>query len=80
MDKSAVLAAHDDEHADLVVGIRSSPEDPAVRSEPMSWLPPRISSMPSGAIALHHFVVDPVVTMYGGRVFAVPVWPSLANS
>jgi hypothetical protein len=27
-----------------------------------------------GAVALHRFVLDPVVAMCGGRVFVVPVW------
>jgi hypothetical protein len=35
--------------------------------------------MPSGAIALHHFVLDLVETTCGGWVFVVTVWSSLAN-
>jgi hypothetical protein len=79
IDKSPVLGTCDDEHADLVGGIRSSPEDPALRSEPMSWFLSRIPSMPSGAIALHHLVLDLVETTCGGWVFVVTVWSSLAN-
>jgi hypothetical protein len=36
--------------------------------------------MTTGAIALHRFLVDPVVAMCGARVFVVPVCSSLANS
>jgi len=34
----------------------------------------------AGPVALHRFVVDPVIAMCAGRVFVVPVWSSLANS
>ena len=74
IDTSTVLGARDDEPADIAVGIRSGAEDPALRSEPMSWFLSRISSMAAGAVALLRFVVDPVAAMWGGRVFVVPVW------
>jgi hypothetical protein len=44
----------------------------------MSWFPSRIDN-DGGAIALHRFLVDPVVVMCGRRVFVVPVWSSLAD-
>jgi hypothetical protein len=36
--------------------------------------------MAAQAIALRRLIVDPVTTTCAGRVFVVPVWPSLANS
>ena len=74
IDKSTVLGARDDELADIAVGIRSGAGDPALRSERMSWFPSGISSIAAGAVTLHRFVLDPVATTCGGRVFVVPVW------